>query len=40
MNTLLAVFPDEDLSIILLTNTDETNLSEFRNAIARQVTPQ
>ena len=37
MNTLLAVFPDQHVAIILMTNTEETNLSDFRNEIARQV---
>lgn len=39
-NALLAIFPEDGVTIILLSNTNETDLGEFRLAIARAAIQQ
>lgn len=39
-NALLTIFPEEDVTIILLSNTNETDLGEFRLAIAQSAMQQ
>lgn len=36
-NALLTIFPEDGLTIILLSNTNETDLGAFRLSIARAV---